>query len=269
MSGPGSRTRVIALLGDPVGHSLSPLMQNAAFRAAGLDAVYVALPCVAEDLPGVMRTLVRQGGGGNVTIPHKARAAEVGSPDPRVARAGVANVFGGGPEGVHVGNTDVDGIRATVDRLGAGLSRWIVLGTGGSARAVGLAAAEHGAALAVRSRSAERGAAFEAWLRTLGVEVIDPTDAELLLNATPVGLAADDPIPGDVGTLPALRAVIDLTYRQVGRTPLVEWATGRGLLASDGREMLLIQGAAAWHWWFPGVTPPTEVMRAALEGRLG
>ena len=76
-------TRVYALLGDPVAHSLSPALQNAAFRALGLDAVYVALRCEASALAALMASLVRQGGGGNVTIPHKAAAARALARDGR------------------------------------------------------------------------------------------------------------------------------------------------------------------------------------------
>ena len=132
-----SATRVFAVLGDPIGHSLSPRMQNAAFAAAGLDAVYVALACTAEVLPALMGTLVANGGGGNVTIPHKAVAATMaGHHDARVAALGVANVFGPGDAGIRLGNTDVDGVLAALDRLEAPSTAWYLLGTGGSARAV-------------------------------------------------------------------------------------------------------------------------------------
>ena len=88
-------TRVFAVLGDPVAHSLSPAMQNAAFRVLGLRAVYVALRCAPRDLPGLMRALSRAGGGGNVTVPHKELAAQ-----------------------------SVDRCRETVDRLGACNAFW-------------------------------------------------------------------------------------------------------------------------------------------------
>jgi shikimate dehydrogenase len=244
-------------------------MQNAGFRAAGLDATYVAIPCVAADLPGVMRALARQGGGGNVTLPHKGLAATVGRPDARVARIGVANVFVGSKDGLHVGNTDVDGVLALVVRLGPPRRRWVVVGTGGSARAIAAAAGEAGASLAVISREPGRQRSFEEVISTLGVEVGVPEEADLLLNATPVGLAPDDAAPVDLGRFPAVRAVADLTYRPTGMTALVRAASDAGLAAIDGREMLLIQGAAAWQWWFPGVQAPVEVMRAALEGHLG
>lgn len=267
-----ARTRVIALLGDPVTHSLSPRMQNAAFRAAGLDAVYVAIRCRAEDVPGLITALALSGGGGNITVPHKAVAAGVGTPSPRVARLGAANVFGATPDGTPaVGNTDVDGILALVRRLAIPAVTWGVVGTGGSARAVAGAALEAGVALAVQSRSAERAAAFTAWCATLGVAMAPMETATLLINATPLGLRADDALPVDLDTMPQLCGVLDLTYRADGPTTLVESARRRGLAAEDGREMLLVQGAAGWATWFADnpVAPPIEVMRAALAGRLG
>ncbi len=266
---PTARTRVFALLGDPVRHSLSPRMQNAAIRAAGIDAVYVALACNAGDLPGVMRSLAAGGGGGNVTVPHKAVAATVGRRDPRVELLGAANVFGSLEGELLVGNTDVDGLLALFDRLDAPAGPWCVLGTGGSAHAAVGAALERGSRIAVRSRSPERAREFLAWAASRGVESAEPEECVVLVNATPVGLHDDDPLPVALDELPTLAAVADLTYHHQGTTRLVTAAIARGLAAADGREMLLIQGMAAWNWWFPGVEPPEEVMRAALRGTLG
>ena len=152
-------TRLFALLGDPVSHSLSPRMQNAGFLAAGLDAVYVAMPCSAAQLPTLADTLVASGGGGNITIPHKnAAAALPGVRDERVQALGVANVFGRGVDGgTMLGNSDVDGFLSALDRLEAPATAWHLLGTGGSARAVVGAARERGARIAVRSRAPGRG----------------------------------------------------------------------------------------------------------------
>jgi len=102
-------TRVFAILGDPVAHSLSPAMQNAAFRVLGLPAVYVALRCVPADVPGLMRALSRAGGGGNVTVPHKEVAAQ--AVDRRreiVDRIGACNTFWG-EEGACVGDNTSKG----------------------------------------------------------------------------------------------------------------------------------------------------------------
>ncbi len=257
------------MVGNPVDHSLSPLMQNAAFRAVGLDAVYLAIPCVAEDLAALMRSLVRQGGGGNITIPHKAAAVAGGRGDERVARIGAANVFvGDGAGGVLLGNSDVDGIGAVTAAVAPGEKSWLIVGTGGSARAAVAAAVEQGVDVAVRSRDPQRADAFMAWALSIGARQGEPDRAGLVINATPCGLHRGDPLPLDLAAAPAIRAVVDLTYRADGPTDWVIEARRRGLAAVDGREMLIQQGAAAWRWWFPDHLPPTEVMRAALEGRM-
>ena len=113
-------TRVFAILGDPVAHSLSPAMQNAAFRVSGLKAVYVPLRCAADDLPGLLRALSRAGGGGNVTVPHKEAAARaVDRCEPAADRLGACNTFWG-EDGACVGdNTDVAGVLAALDDLEA------------------------------------------------------------------------------------------------------------------------------------------------------
>ena len=265
----GGRTQVFALLGDPVAHSLSPIMQNAGFRAAGLDAVYIPLRCAAEDLVSVMRTLVRDGGGGNVTLPHKRVAATAAPGDARVVVLGVANVFSSQHGELQVSNTDVDGILAMLDGIGAPAAAWGIVGTGGSARAIVGAAAERGARIAIRSRDASRGAALQQWAASLGVLPADVAECQVLLNATPLGLHHADPLPVDLAAMPVVAWVADLTYRASGVTPLIEVARSRGLPSADGREMLLVQGVAAWAHWFPGVSVPVEVMRAALEGRMG
>jgi shikimate dehydrogenase len=215
-----------------------------------------------------MRSLAAGGGGGNVTVPHKAVAAGVGQPGPRVAMLGAANVFGAPDGELMVGNTDVDGLLALLDRLGGGAGPWCIVGTGGSAHAAVGAARERGVAVAVRSRSTERAAAFLEWAGGLGVETVDPASCRVLINATPVGLKADDPAPAPLDEFPLLTTVADLTYRPGGTSQLVATAQERGLRAADGLEMLLIQGMAAWNWWFPGVEPPEEVMRAALRGEM-
>ncbi len=261
-------TRVIALLGKPVAHSLSPLMQNAAFAAAGVDAVYIVLSCEEKDLHGTMRVLAANGGGGNVTVPHKALAARAAPGDRRVELLGVANVFSGASGELAVANTDVDGLNAVITGLGTAPKRWCVLGTGGSARAVAGAALEAGAALAVKSRDPANAARYREWAVGLGVEMADPEECDLVVNATPLGLHADDPLPGDLAAFPGLTGVVDLTYRFDGPTGLCSEALRRGLAASDGREMLVVQGAAGWRHWFPGVEAPIEVMRAALAGRM-
>ncbi|HEV8357661.1 MAG TPA: hypothetical protein VGQ17_12990, partial [Gemmatimonadales bacterium] len=206
-------TRVFALLGDPVAHSLSPALQNAAFRALGLDAVYVPLRCEASALAALMSTLAAQGGGGNVTIPHKAAAALL------LARAGrpplpVCNTFWGEAGRVVGAETDSDGILAALARLDPPPGDWCLVGTGGSARAALRAARRAGVRVAVRSRAAERAAAFAATARVEGVEPADARGCEVVLNCTPLGLGERDPLPVAPGELPAARVALDLVYRR-------------------------------------------------------
>jgi shikimate dehydrogenase len=145
---------------------------------------------------------------------------------------------------------------------------WLVVGTGGSAQGVLVAAAAAGAAIAVQSRSGERAQAFSRLAAESGVALIDPAECDVVVNATPLGMHADDPSPISLATLPRAKAVLDLVYRR-GETALVRAARALGLPAADGREVLLGQGAAAFRCWFPDREPPMDLMRAALRDHLG
>lgn len=262
------RTRVFAILGDPVAHSHSPALQNAAFRVLGLDAVHVALPCTAAEVPPLMAYLARQGGGGNVTIPHKGVAAAcVAAPSPLVRQVGACNTFWGSDGVLHGDNTDVGGVLAALASLGADDDAWLVAGTGGSARAVVAAAAVRGAGIAVRSRDPSRARALEAWAAQQGVRVAEAGACSVLVNATPIGLVEEgDPIP--LASVPGARVALDLVYR-TGETAWVRHCRARGLTAADGREMLVQQGALAFERWFPGTRAPVDVMRGAVHAVLG
>jgi len=263
-------TRLFAVLGDPVSHSLSPAMHNAGFRAAGLDAVYVALCPATTALPQLIATLVRNGGGGNITVPFKRMAAEIAAArDDDVSRLAAANVFGSVQGALRLGNTDVGGVLTAIDRLQPSGDAWCVVGTGGSARAVVAAAVTRRARVAVVSRDRQRGSEFAAWAGALGVGAAALGECRLVVNATPLGLADGDRFPLPPADLAAETAVLDLVYSAAGTTAWVAACLARGLRAMDGRETLLAQGVASWRYWFADVDPPVEVMRAALDGRLG
>jgi len=267
----GSNTRLLAVLGDPVAHSLSPVMHNAALTALGVDGVYVALQVAAPAFADTFDALARVGVAGNVTIPHKEAAERsVSRKTELCAQAGACNTFWM-EHGVLVGdNTDVAAIAAELAELGFREGRWLVLGTGGSARAVALAAAQARVDLLVRSRDAARSQEFVAWARGLGVRARvgePPLAVDVVINATPLGLGADDPLPIPLAALRDVRGALDLVYRP-GETRWVRELRRGGLTTRDGRGALVRQGAAAWQRFFPDVGAPVEVMRAAVDRAL-
>ena len=268
-----ARTRLLAVIGDPVAHSLSPVMHNAACRALGIDAVYVALHVPAESLPQVLAIQAATGGAGNVTVPHKEAVERCVLRKTDVcARVGACNTFWTEDGGLVGDNTDVFGVSAALDRLEVARTggRWLVVGTGGSARAVAVTAADRGASLWVRSRNADRARDFAAWGRTIGAEThiaVGAVEIDVAINATPAGLAGHDPLPIDVNHIPGVSKALDLVYAPQ-ETRWVHALRERGIEAQDGREMLVQQGAAAFARFFPGNDAPVEVMRAAVNRAL-
>jgi len=269
---PPAEPRVLAIVGDPVSHSLSPAMHNAAMQALGLPGSYVALKTPAQSLATVLSALAAVGAAGNVTVPHKeAAAGHVARKTDPCERTGACNTFWV-EGGTLVGdNTDVAGVGQALDQLGVSRGgRWLVVGTGGSARAVAAAAADRGAILHVRSRSPETARRFVRWAQErLALQVHEATDdaAEVVINATPLGLKEKDPPPLEPGRVGAHAVVLDLVYRP-GGTAWVRSLQDGGRRVSDGRTMLVAQGAAAFERFFPGVPAPVEVMRAAVERAL-
>lgn len=272
---PSAGTRVLALLGDPVAHSLSPLVQNTAFREAGVDGVYVALRCAGEDLEGFMRGIGRAGGGGNVTLPHKERAAAaVDVPSEAVRRTGACNTFWGTEEGIRGDNTDVEGFRRALRHfLGEPPDgyRVLLLGAGGAARAILVALLEDGVGeVSVLNRTTERARAVTRRIGGSRARVVDRSadvDGErfdLVVNATPLGLSPDDPLPVDLDRFDRVGVVVDLVYGP-DETPFVLDARKRGIRATDGGEMLVHQAAVAFERWWD-LPAPLEAMKRALAG---
>ena len=265
-------TRLLVVLGDPVAHSLSPVMHNAAIRALGLDAVYVALPTPAAALPGLLAVLPAVGGAGNITVPHKEAAERcLAQKTELCARVGACNTFWT-ERGALVGdNTDVAGILTVLRQLGVdGGGSWLLVGTGGAARAVAVAAATAKANLHVVSRDAARARVFSDWARGGGARVEPARGAlqpDVAINATPLGLKDADPLPLDPERAGRLAAALDLVYAP-GGTRWVRMLRAAGVRAQDGREVLVRQGAAAFGRFFPDRAAPLEVMRAAVDRAL-
>jgi shikimate dehydrogenase len=261
-------TRVFAILGDPVSHSLSPLMQNAAFLALGLPATYVPLRCSADDLPALMRSLGRAGGGGNITVPHKEVAAGAVDICREIATTiESCNTFWN-EDGRTIGdNTDVRGVVEALHQLEVSNAPWFIAGTGGGARAAVAAAQEIGVPVAVSSRNAERQQRFERWISDRGVPLAPRTECRVLINSTPLGLKSGDPLPVEPGKFARAEIAFDMVYAR-GETPWIRAMRPSVRRAGDGRAMLVAQGAAAFERWFPTKHAPVEVMRAAVNAAL-
>jgi len=270
---PSAASHVVGVMGEPVGHSLSPLLHNAAFDALGLDWVSVGFPVPAGRVPDAFAGIRALGIVGiSVTMPHKqAAAAVVDECTPVARRLGAVNCVVR-EDGRLVGDsTDGPGFVAALHR-GAGFdpagARCVVLGAGGAARAVVLALADAGAAAVVvvnRTRSrAEEAAALAGDAGTVG-EAAEVAGADLVVQATPIGMAlgaeTDDQLPLDPGLLHPGQVVADLVVHPM-HTPLLRAAADRGARPVTGLGMLVHQAALALERW-TGRPAPVEAMWAA------
>ncbi|MEA3201746.1 MAG: shikimate dehydrogenase [Thermoplasmata archaeon] len=259
----GAATRAAYVVGHPVSHSLSPAMHNAAFRALGLDACYLALDVAPQNLDAAIAGFrAAPPLGVSLTVPHKVAAldlVDVVSPEARAAGAANALVFRDGKVEAH--NTDGAGALDALAEAGVavrGLGA-LVLGAGGAARGVAHALAGAGARVTVSNRTAEKAAALGFAVLPWGA---DPAPFALVVNCTTVGLHQDES-PIDVARLGSGAALLDAVYRP-GGTRLVREARARGLVAVDGRAMLLHQGARAFKLW-TGREAPLDAMRSVLS----
>ncbi|MEO6497293.1 MAG: shikimate dehydrogenase [Solirubrobacteraceae bacterium] len=252
------------VLGWPVAHSRSPAM----FRALGLP--YQQLPAPPELFGEIVPSLGPAGyGGANVTIPHKQAAlALADETTDRAAAIGAANSLTFADGRIRADNTDAPGFLASLPEPPDG-KRALVLGAGGSARAVVWALVDAGASVAVWNRTSERA---EQLADDLGAEAVSaPVDADLLVNCTSIGL--DDSSSGEVPNFKLLpldpdeldefSCVVDLVYRP-GGTDLARASRERGVPTIDGLEILVRQGALSYESW-TGRAPDLDVMRQAAR----
>jgi shikimate dehydrogenase len=269
---PSGQSRLVGVIGDPIRHSRSPLLHNAAFDAMGLDWVSVAFAVPAERGRAAFEAMRTLGIVGlSVTMPHKeaaAAAADVCSPV--VARLGAANCMTLRDGELVADSTDGEGFLAALRRspgFDPAGRRCLVLGAGGAARAVILALAEAGAAdVAVVNRDsarAERAAALAEAVGRVGSGA-DVAEAELVVNATPFGM---EERPGihpavDPGAFHGGQVVADLVYHPAV-TALLDAGAAAGAATVNGLGMLVHQAALAVEHW-TGRPAPVEAMWAAV-----
>jgi shikimate dehydrogenase len=263
--GPG--TAIYGIAGRPVAHSLSPAMHNAAFGQLGLDAAYVPLAAAdADDLFEGIRVLGVAGV--SVTAPFKLDAMQrVAALDPDAGLAGAVNTLVDRAGAWHGCNTDLDGFLAGCSGLDLRASRVAVLGTGGAARAVALAARRSGAIVTCYGRDRARTDALSASLGVAGaLRPVPAASWDLLVNATPAGTFPDVETPAFPESTYDGAVVYDLVYNPA-RTRLLRDASACGCRTIGGLDMLVAQARRQIELW-TGLQPDPAPMREAAEWKL-
>jgi shikimate dehydrogenase len=271
-------TCLTGVIGWPLQHTLSPALQNAAFRERGLDWIYLAFPVPPHALADAVAGLRALGAMGvNVTMPHKESIVALLDDVSSDARAlGAVNTVQRVGDRLVGHNTDVEGFREFVAG-DAGVEvrgrRVLVLGAGGAARAVIRALDDMGSAeIVVAARRPESARAVALLARAASARAAEWQEAEveveaadIVINATPLGSAGESPVAR--ASFRSSQVVIDLVYAPPA-TPLVERARAAGAGAWGGLGMLIQQGAASFRIW-TGQDPPLETMSAAALRALG
>jgi 3-dehydroquinate dehydratase/shikimate dehydrogenase len=263
------RTRVYGVIGNPIGHSLSPLLHNTAFCARKVDAVFV--PFLVRDLSDFLRCVDAYGVVGfGVTIPHKENILRyLHDCDPLAAQIGAVNtVVVRGGKRLYGYNTDYVGVLRSLERrLRLAGSRILLVGAGGAARAAAFALAKAGANVVLSARRTERARALA---RAVGAQVVERGELQreffdAIVNCTPVGMYPHGGSPLSCEELNC-RIVMDMIYRP-RTTELLEHARAKGIETISGVEMFLAQGFAQYEIW-TGERAPEAVMRRAVTTAL-
>jgi shikimate dehydrogenase len=273
-----SKVPAACLIGWPAAHSRSPLIHHYWLRLYGIDGGYSIEAIPPEGFAEFVMNLSKHGFvGANVTIPHKERALQLTAPDARARAVGAANTLYYEGETLRSTNTDVEGFIGNLDVAAPGWDRTddaVVLGAGGSSRAVVFGLIERGIKrIHLANRTMERAQALAdqfggsvmplAWS---GLDDVLPR-AGLLVNTTSLGMAGQPALNVELPLLPSDAVVADLVYVPL-ETPLLAAAKVRGLRTADGLGMLLHQAVRGFELWFgrrPAVTPE---LRALVEADL-
>ena len=261
-------TRLAAVIGDPIRHSRSPAIHNAAFAAAGLDWVFVAFEVPQGSGSAAVKAVHSLGlGGMSVTMPHKQDAAWVCDElTPEAIALGAVNAIVPIERGrTHGASTDGEGfLRSLRDQgIDPGAGPSLVLGAGGAARAITLALGEAGSEVTVAARRRDAAESAAGLVRGAHAALLSDCDAgafDLVVNATPLGMQGEDP-PIDVNRLNSRQFVVDTVYHPM-ETPLLAAARARGVPCVNGLGMLVHQAALAFEMW-TGVEAPLDAMHAA------
>ncbi|MDF1557005.1 MAG: shikimate dehydrogenase [ANME-2 cluster archaeon] len=269
---------IYAVFGDPVGHSLSPVMHNAAFEALGMDCEYHKFRVTKDDLKAAIHGAKAMGFGGlNLTIPLKEIALRLVEPDPIAKAIGAVNTIEFSKGSIIGHNTD--GIGAVHALRSSGVvirdSNVLVLGAGGAARAVVYQLVQDGARVTIANRTIERAEKLADNVSSLGTARGTGLEdlpglveqSHIIINTTSVGMHPDTGqtlITSDM--MHSGQVIFDLVYNPL-QTRLLEEAKKAGAITIDGVKMLVHQGARSFRIW-TGVEPPPNVMERSVKDVL-
>ncbi|RPI38404.1 MAG: shikimate dehydrogenase [Nitrospiraceae bacterium] len=263
------RTKLTGLYGYPVEHTLSPLMHNAAFEHLGIDYCYLPFSVHPDSLKTAIEAIRALNlAGVNVTIPHKESVIpylDVVSEEALFIGAVNTVTHQGGTLTGH--NTDGRGFMRSLseNNISPDNKKVLIVGAGGASRAIGYYLSEKAGALYLYDIDRMKLEKLASDLSAIRGNIhilnnIVAGDFDVLINATPLGLKATDPLPFDVSSLSHRQTVCDLIYK---KTPLLSQAEQKGCRTNDGLGMLLWQGVFAFELW-TGISPPVDIMRNAL-----
>ena len=282
-----SKTSFLALIGNPVSHSLSPIMQNAAIQYLGLDLIYMAIPCKDEDLEIVVNSLKKMNCKGlNITIPFKQKVFNICSEISPVAKKVKAiNTLKLTDDKDWIGtNTDIDGFIYPLKNLNLIKKSSLILGSGGAARSViqGLIKLKLSKITIISRNKSSLNELITNFKNDIEIEGLLSTNNEinnliqetdLIINTTPVGMSNtinNDEIPFGKNFWDSINSktiVYDLIYNP-SPTPFLKFCDKKGCMTIDGTQMLIAQGAKSLSFWTNGLEVPFEVMHDALKEYL-
>ena len=282
-----SKTSFLALIGNPVSHSLSPIMQNAAIKYLGLDLIYMAIPCKNEDLEIVVNSLKKMNCKGlNITIPFKQKVFNMCSEISPVAKKVKAiNTLKLTDDKDWIGtNTDIDGFIYPLKNLNLIKKSSLILGSGGAARSViqGLIKLKLSKITIISRNKSSLNELMTNFKNDIEIEGLLSTnnkinnliqEIDLIINTTPVGMSNtinNDEIPFGKSFWDSINSktiVYDLIYNP-SPTPFLKFCDKKGCMTIDGTQMLIAQGAKSLSFWTNGLEVPFEVMHDALKEYL-
>ncbi|MCD4810149.1 MAG: shikimate dehydrogenase [Methanosarcinales archaeon] len=275
---------IFAVFGDPVEHSLSPVMHNAAYKALGMDCEYHKFRVTPDDLEGAIKGARAMGFGGlNLTIPLKEKALGIVEPDTMAQAIGAVNTIEfsddtiAGITGIVGHNTDGIGAVKALAASGVDIpgSRVLILGAGGAARAVAYQLAKDGARVTIANRTLGKAQELAGNVRSVGdangtgLEELPglTADADIIINTTSVGMQPDtDRTLVTADMMHAGQVIFDIVYSPLNTRLLLE-AKKAGAVTIDGIRMLVLQGAESFRIW-TGIEPPVGVMEQAVRDVL-